>query len=192
MQKMRKKGMWGRHRQQGFSLMELCVVVAIAAVISAITIPLLFSMRERYKLRESATDVLSTFKRAQAEAVKRNARVAITISNGTTTCTAFLDDGGGVPANANNTIQDPAELTLFTTNTQTGNSLLNDTFLPGNPEFTSGGTLTNACQPGFPPLPCNSVDVVGGAGSSVQYRLAFSSAGHVTLLVSTDSGATFH
>jgi type II secretion system protein H len=186
MQKMRKTGL--RHRQQGFSLIELCVVIAIAAIIAAIGIPNFFSMRDRYRLRASATDVLATFKQAQSAAVKRNASVAVTI--GATTCTVFVDDGGGVPANAKNGIQDsPAELTLFTTTTQTGNSLVHSTFAL-SPEFTSGGTMSNACQ--VPPLPCNSIDVVGGAGLSVQYRLTFSSAGHVALLVSTDGGTTFH
>ena len=177
-------------QQQGFSLIELCVVVAISAIIAAIEIPVGIGMRNRYQLRESASDVLSAFKRAQSEAVRRNSSVAITVTTGTPgTCTVFVDDGtgGGV---AKNLIQDGAELTLFTTTTQTGNSLANDLVTPlpvvalkPTVEFTSGGI----------PSGTGILNIAGGAGLGVLYRVnLLSAAGHVTLQVSTNGGATWN
>ena len=167
-----KKEAGRRHRQQGFSLMELLIVIAIAGIIAAIAIPGLLGTRARYQLRASATDVLATFKKAQSEAVKRNTSVTVTI--GPTACT--VSDSAG---------------TLFITTTQSGNTVTNSTFST-SPVFTSGGIMTNTCQTGAPPLPCNSVDVISGGGIAVRYRLAFSTIGHVTLLTSTNGGTTFN
>jgi type IV fimbrial biogenesis protein FimT len=185
----RKNEVGHRHWQQGFSLMELCIAIAIAGVISAIVIPLGLSMRQRYQLRASATDMLSTFKKAQSEAVKRNARVAVIITTGTPgICTVFVDDGAG-GGGANNLIQDGTEVILFTTTTQIGNSLANDAVSPLpvvalHPaiEFNSGGI----------PSGTGILNITGGAGLGVAYRVNLSSAaGHVILQVSTDSGTTW-
>jgi prepilin-type N-terminal cleavage/methylation domain-containing protein len=201
MQKIRKNGMW--RRQQGFSLVELAVTIAIAAVIAAIVIPFGLSMRQRYQLRAAATDVMSTFKRAQSEAVKRNARVAITILAGT--FTVFLDNGAVIvspafpsgfnPAQANDLVQNGLEQTLFTTTLQSGTSLTYGllpapTQLPLVTEFNSAGIpYTGGAVVLAAPV---AINVVSSAGLSVQYQVWLNVTGHVNLLTSTDSGATFH
>jgi len=183
-----KKRIWCRD-QKGFSIIELMVVIGIAAIIAGVSIPAFLNMRDKYKLRASATDVMSTFKRAQAEAVKRNSSVAVTFGAGT--CTTFIDDGtgGGI---AKNVILDGAEVTLSVTTLQLGNTFNNNTFpiVNGNPdiEFNSRGlpALIGGVQTSV-----GSIDITRGVGSTVQYRVTLNSTGHVNLQVSTNSGATF-
>jgi prepilin-type N-terminal cleavage/methylation domain-containing protein len=191
MQKIRKNGMW--RRQQGFSLVELAVTIAIAAVIAAIVIPGLLGMRQRYQLRSSATDVMSAVKRAQTEAVKRGSRVALLLDTAAGTCTVFADDGTGVGGVASNLIQDGTEQRLFMTTVQTGNTLQAIVTFPvaPNPPY-SATTFVTEFNSGGIPTSAGSVNIVSGAGLTVQYQVAVNVTGHVNLLTSTDSGATFH
>jgi prepilin-type N-terminal cleavage/methylation domain-containing protein len=184
MQMIRKKRPLSPDRQHGFSLMELCVVVAIICIIAAVSIPNLLGMRARYKLRSSATDIMSTIKKAQTEAVKRNLPVAVAIDMGAGTCTVFVDDGGG-GVGANNLQKDLAEQQLFVTKVPSGNSLQNNTFPDplgsgiNNIEFNSSGRP--ATIGGVQTI--GSLDVVGSAGLNVQYQVSVSITGQVNLSV---------
>jgi type IV fimbrial biogenesis protein FimT len=181
MQMIRKKRPLSPDRQHGFSLMELCVVVAIICVIAAISIPNLLGMRARYKLRSSATDIMSTIKKAQTEAVKRNLPVAVAINTGTGTCTVFVDDGAGGGI-AKDLVRNGTEQLLFVTTIPSGNSLTNNTFpvvSNHNIEFDSNGRP--ATIGGGPTI--GSLDVVGSAGLSVQYQVSVSITGQVNLSV---------
>jgi prepilin-type N-terminal cleavage/methylation domain-containing protein len=181
MQMTRKKRPSSHDRQHGFTLMELCVVVAIICVIAAISIPNLLGMRARYKLRSSATDILSTIKKAQTEAVKRALPVAVAINTGTGTCTVFVDDGAG-GGGAKNLVRDGTEQQLFITTLSSGNSLTNNTFPAGgnnNIEFESNGRPVTI---GGVPI-VGSLDVVDSAGLAVQYQVTVSITGQVKLVV---------
>ena len=186
--------MWSRRGHQGFSLMELVVVIAITGIIATIAIPLGLSMRERYKLRESASDVLSAMKRAQTEAVKRGVRskVFINATNGVWACTVFIDDGSGGGV-AGDSIPNGTEAVSVST-LQPLNSLINITFPPTNmPEFTSGGMPVNVCPValGPPLIPACFINIVRPADLALQYRVSLSTTGHAILQVSQDSGATW-
>jgi type IV fimbrial biogenesis protein FimT len=185
MQMIRKKRHLSPDRQHGFTLMELCVVVAIICVITAIAIPNLLGMRARYKLRSSATDIMSTIKKAQTEAVKRNLPVAVAIDLVNGTCTVFVDDGAGALLGgiANDLKQNGSEQQLFVTKVPSGNSLQNNTFpaIGGNNniEFNSSGRP--ATIGGVQTI--GSLDVVGSAGLSVRYQVNVSITGQVNLSV---------
>jgi prepilin-type N-terminal cleavage/methylation domain-containing protein len=184
MQMIRKKRHFSPDRQHGFTLMELCVVVAIICAIAAISIPNLLGMRARYKLRSSATDILSTIKKAQTEAVKRALPVAVAINTGTGTCTVFVDDGAG-GGGAKDLVRNGTEQQLFVTTVSSGNKLQNNTFPDplgsgvNNIEFDSSGKP--ATIGGVPIV--GSLDVVDSAGIAVQYQVNVSITGQVNLSV---------
>ena len=100
-------------KNSGFSLMELMIVIAIIATVTAISSPYLFSYISSSKLDSAVRDLQSTMQYAKLRAVKENANVVITfITTGAGSSgeyTAFVDDGGTIAANANNWIQDPGE-----------------------------------------------------------------------------------
>jgi len=189
MQTIWKKRIWRNNRQQGFSLPEMLVVIAIIGLIAAIAVPSLLSMRERYKLRSSATDALSAIKRAKSEALRRDLPVAVAFT--AAGYTVFVDDGTG-GGGAYNLVQDGTEAVLFTQDLPAGNTFTNNTF----PAF--GGVQNIVFNPRGTPAflggqtSVGTIEIAGPAGSTVQYRITINLAGHVFLEVSTDSGTTFN
>ncbi len=89
-----KSGAHMHYQQKGFGRLDLSLSIVVVAVIIMVVLPACISLRNRYLLRASATDVLLLVKKAQAEAVKRDAVVAMAINSAARTCTAFIDDQG--------------------------------------------------------------------------------------------------
>jgi Tfp pilus assembly protein FimT len=170
-------------KQTGFSLMELCVIVAIICIIAAIGIPNFLGMRERYRLRASATDLLSTIKKAQTEALKRGKRVAVAIDTGAGTCTLFVDDGSGAGGVAHDLIKQSGEQLISISTVQTGFAITHNTFPapPGNLEFNSVGIPDSG----------GSIDIEGSADLKVKYQVNLSVSGHVDLFTSTYNGSAW-
>lgn len=79
-------------RTQGFSLMELMVVVALAGAILAIGAPSFGEFRRNNRLTGTGNDFLAALLQARTEAIKRQQPVSLCASNDTTadspTCTA--------------------------------------------------------------------------------------------------------
>ena len=65
-------------RTSGFTAMELMVVIAIIAIISALSIPNLIAWRSNYQLRGSAREVQAAINEARLAAVKENAIATVT------------------------------------------------------------------------------------------------------------------
>ncbi len=63
--------------QKGFTLIEVIIVIAIAAILAAVAYPLIITTVPRYHLREEARELMINFKRAKVEAVKHNRDVVI-------------------------------------------------------------------------------------------------------------------
>ncbi len=86
-----------RFSQQGFTFLELVVILAIIGLFAAITALSIPSWRANITLRTTARDVISSFQFARVEAAKRNAdiQVQVTVGGaGVGDCTVL--DGGEV------------------------------------------------------------------------------------------------
>ena len=77
------------HKQAGFSLVELIVVIGLITFVTAISIPAIVGWLPNYRLRAAAQDMLSNFQRAKLEAVKRNINTAVSYTS--TGYTVFVD-----------------------------------------------------------------------------------------------------
>jgi len=77
----------------GFTLMELMVVIAILALVSAIGVPSLIGWRDDAKLRDAVSLLRGDLEMAKIRAVRENDFVAVLFNaNG---YTVFVDDGAG-------------------------------------------------------------------------------------------------
>jgi type IV fimbrial biogenesis protein FimT len=81
----------------GFTLIELMIVLAIAAVVSAITIPSMIGWLPNYRIRSVVDDLNSAFQVARMRAIRENANVVIRINGSNTEVEVFVDNGGPPP-----------------------------------------------------------------------------------------------
>jgi type IV fimbrial biogenesis protein FimT len=96
--------------QHGFSLIELMVTIAIAAILLAIAAPSFDSVAQSMKLTSYANSLVASIQLARSEAIKRNAVVSLCVSSNGSTCeTGGWEQGWIVMCNStDNTTCDPA------------------------------------------------------------------------------------
>jgi type IV fimbrial biogenesis protein FimT len=73
-----------RAREQGFTLIELIVVVVIAAILLGAGVPSFRNMIISMRIKNASFDVHSSIVAARSEAITRNTTITITPSSGTT------------------------------------------------------------------------------------------------------------
>jgi type IV fimbrial biogenesis protein FimT len=84
--------------QQGFTFLELVVIIAIIGLLAAIAIFNIPEWRANITLRTTARDVISSFQFARVEAAKRNAEILVQVTvggAGVGLCNVFIDNGQG-------------------------------------------------------------------------------------------------
>ena len=91
-------------KQSGFTLVELIIVIAMVAVITAFALPNFLTWLPNYRLRSATHDLFSNFQKAKLEAVKRNINTMVCFSG--SGYTVFVDS---LPLNAPNFQQDAGE-----------------------------------------------------------------------------------
>lgn len=164
------------YNPKGFSLVELLVVMAIVGTIATISVPNLIATREKYRLRGVTRDVVSSFLKAQTEAVKRNTSIRILFNTAAGTCTVFEDNGAG-GGTADDDIPNGIE-TLFITSASAGT---------GFSDVTFSGNLTGYDSRGLP-LSNQGWVIITSGNPQVKYKVDMSNSGHVKMQVSTDGG----
>ena len=86
------------HKNAGFTIIELAVVIAIIGIVSAIAIPNMIGWRDRAKLGGGARDIYSALQMAKSRAARDNNRVTLSFApHGTLgrDFAVFIDDGSG-------------------------------------------------------------------------------------------------
>lgn len=72
--------------QRGFTLVELMVTVAIAAILLSVAVPGFRAISQKSQQTNTINDIASMFGRARSEAVARNKDVVICVSSNQATC----------------------------------------------------------------------------------------------------------
>lgn len=73
-------------RQAGFTLVELLVALAVAAILLAAGVPSFRSTIVSNRLTSTTNDLVGTLAQARSEAIRRGARVTVCISSNGTSC----------------------------------------------------------------------------------------------------------
>ena len=71
-----------RFSHQGFTFLELVIILAIIGLFAAITALSIPGWRANISLRTTARDVISSFQCARVEAAKRNASILVQVTAG--------------------------------------------------------------------------------------------------------------
>lgn len=80
-----------RHREAGFSLLEIAVVGAIILIVSLIGFPAFFRILERQQLTGAAKEVAVLMRLARMEAIKGNAPTGVTVDFQSKQVIAFIE-----------------------------------------------------------------------------------------------------
>ena len=168
------------HKQAGFTMVELMIVIAVIAILTAIAVPNIISWLPNYRAKAAARDVISNFQKAKMEAVKRNRDVIIQFTPGAYAASGqvgsyqiFVDDGSGGGI-AGDGIQNGAERVLAQVNMPKNVSLYTTSFAGDTTGYNSRAL----------PWKLGSVEIRNN--KSRYYRARLSVAGNVKLRTSSD------
>ncbi|HZR31501.1 MAG TPA: prepilin-type N-terminal cleavage/methylation domain-containing protein [Terriglobales bacterium] len=104
-------------RRNGFSMLELVIVVAIMLAVSAAALPSFFNSIETYRMRTAAMDVEGLMQRARSLAIRDNkyyaVRSVVANQGGINYTQVFVDlNNNGVQNNGERLIQLPVNMSL--------------------------------------------------------------------------------
>lgn len=76
---------------KGFTLLELCIAVAVLSILAAIAVPNYIGWLPKRHLRSSAIDVQSAIQLAKITAIRENTNVSLKFNTGSDNYQAFID-----------------------------------------------------------------------------------------------------
>ncbi len=71
---------------KGFTLVELMVVIAVAAILAAVAMPTYRELMDNYRVRKAGEDVISLIANARSNAVKLHRQVNVSFASGASWC----------------------------------------------------------------------------------------------------------
>ena len=77
-------------RRNGFSLIELLIVVTMIGLVAAISLPRMSAIRQQMQLDTAAQQLVGDLRRAKIEALKRNKSVSVTSSGASSYSVQFV------------------------------------------------------------------------------------------------------
>jgi len=125
----------------GFSLMELTVVIAVGAIISAIAAPSVINWRGKAKMREAISSLRGDLEMAKVRAIQENDFVVVAFSENS--YLIFVDGGDAGGAGAHNLSHNSGEKRLRRRQLPAGVRIdLGQTTFPGDiTQFTGRGRI---------------------------------------------------
>lgn len=82
-------------KQTGFTLIELMVVLSVAAILASLAVPSFRSVVQNNRLATQANELSGTLNFARGEAIKRGSSVTVCVSTDQATCTGGTAWAGG-------------------------------------------------------------------------------------------------
>lgn len=135
--------------KEGFTLVEIMIVIAVIGIIAAIAIPNFITWLANNRLRDAAQDLLSDMQYTKFESIKRNRNVVVsftpvvcapTVPTPGGSYSIFVDFGSGVTLNNNNNTWEAGEPVLKQVAMGQGMALCNAPMFAGNTTgFTPNG-----------------------------------------------------
>jgi prepilin-type N-terminal cleavage/methylation domain-containing protein len=125
----------------GFSLIELTVVIAVGAIISAIAVPSVINWRGKAKMREAISTLRSDLEMAKVRAIRENDFVVVAFSENS--YLIFVDSGDAGGSGRHNLIHNSGEKRLGRRQLPAGVRIdLSQTTFPGDiTQFTGRGRI---------------------------------------------------
>ena len=133
------------NRQRGFTLIELIITMAIAAIVVTIGVPSFQAMMRNNRVAAHTNEFMSSLNLARSEAIKRGVQVALCPSSNQSTCaTAWGTNGWIVFVDTDNNGSLNGGEPLLRVYQFDGNDTLVNTSFPGTDiSFTSRGRVAS-------------------------------------------------
>lgn len=86
-------------RQQGFTLIEIMVTIAVLAIIATVALPSLIEARDRIRVRTAAESIYAHLQFARSESIKQGNTLYVSVRSGSSWCLGITNDSSGCDCN---------------------------------------------------------------------------------------------